>query len=99
MKLIRRLESHLRSKKKRPLERGLGHGSDTVFQYYNSNDFRYLVEGDPGIEDIFFRVNHEVLQHIGHGRIRFYKPACSSISLSLSVFAYFAYLWVISDLV
>jgi len=54
VKLIRRLESHLTSKKKRPLERGLGHGSDTVFQYYNSNDFRYLVEGDPGIECAFF---------------------------------------------
>ena len=24
--------------------------SDTVFQYYNSNVFRYLMEGDPGIE-------------------------------------------------
>lgn len=50
MKLNLRLGSYISTKKKRPLERGLGHGSDTVFQYNNSNDFRYLVEGDPGIE-------------------------------------------------
>ena len=50
MKLNRIPESNVSTKKKRPLERGLGHGSDTVFQYNNSNVFRYLVEGDPGIE-------------------------------------------------
>ena len=44
------LANHLEGKKKRPLERGLGHGWDTVFINNNRNDFKYLAEGDPGIE-------------------------------------------------
>jgi hypothetical protein len=50
MKLNRRLGSCISSKKKRPLERGLGPGLDPVFLNNNCNDFKCLVEGDPGIE-------------------------------------------------
>ncbi len=42
------------AKKKRPLIRGLGPGLDPAFLNNNCNDFKCLVEGDPGIEPGIF---------------------------------------------
>jgi hypothetical protein len=50
MQLNQGLVSDQRSKKKRPLERGLGPGLDPASLNNKCNDFKCLVEGDPGIE-------------------------------------------------